>query len=257
MALPAIAGGANPAVVTHTEGSVQLQVGGHLSEAPLPPFLLQTDQSLVLGDGARVAVLNEGVAQAYPGPLTLGLANLGVPEVRSAPEGLDALLLRGASDARSGATRIDGPIQLTRPVPGSQVLSLGPIRWACEDCGPQSVQVVALPSGEVIWQGEGTDGVVYGGPAPREGLHAVTLAGRDHPFVVVPATERTHAEQLLASVRSEGLSPLEQASLEAALLLQAGHPSDALVGLDAAAAAHSGDPAWAALVARFEERAGL
>jgi hypothetical protein len=69
--------------------------------------------------------------------------------------------------------------------------------------------------------------------------------------------ERVHAQALLGAVQTQGLSPLEQVATQAALLLQAGYPSDALAAVDAAAQAHPDDPALAALVTRIERQVGL
>jgi hypothetical protein len=117
--------------------------------------------------------------------------------------------------------------------------------------------VIAFESEAVLWEGTAEDATTYDGPDLGEGLHVVSIGGREFPFFTVSPSERQDTRAALASVRSEGLTPLESVALQASLLLQAGYPSDALGVVDQGAQEHPGEPGWAQLVTQFEKRAGL
>lgn len=262
-AAPALAG--SPAMVTTVQGEVALVEGEDRAEAPSPPFLLEDDRTLALGEGALVVVLYQGHATQIAGPATVDRASLAPREGERVADAdvLDDLLGRHTSTAPTGASRGVGDLKLVRPVPGSPVLDAPTIAWRCDDCGPQQVQVVDLLAGETLWTSEGHGSLAYDGPDLPPGAYSVVIAGRDHAFTVAEADRREQVRAAAKAARRAAddlpadAGPAMRTAVVASVYLQAGLPTEALYVIDAALAEHPDDERLKALREAFEARAGL
>lgn len=268
LAMPLAAAAEAPAVVTTARGDVQLLTGDAAAALPPLPVILAPGQSLQLADGAMAVVLCGGQATKFSGPETVGLDRLrrsGTEEV-AASGVLSELLGRQSSTARPAASRgLGGELSLQRPVPWTSVLSLASIRWSCEGCGTQKVQVYDFRADEVVWEGAGEGAIEYPGPALKPGAYYVVLAGRDFPFTVPPAEDRTRVEGALDTLggagddlKEPGLdASLIRLGLEVAVLVAAEMPTEALYRIDAALLATPDDVDLLRLRTDVESQAGL
>ena len=261
--IPAWAGAV---LVTTVKGDVQLVDQGAHSTVPTPPFVLGTNQSLAVGAGGIVVLLHDGDATQVQGPTTIDSASLKVRSSASmaTPGVLDELINRQASSARAGATR-SGPTDLvvSRPLPGTAVVGLHEIRWACT-CDPQTVSVYDFSTGEVVWTKQASGHVNYDGPALHPGAWSVNLGGHDFMFVVLSADEqkrvesaRSVADSAAAKLKASGVSdPASLVALPAGIYAQADLPSDALWLVDQALVAHPGNADLLKLEDDYVKRAG-
>lgn len=258
LAVPGLALADSPAMVTTARGTVTQADG---TAAPTPPFLLQDGQSLSVAAGGVVVVLYQGQATQISGPATVSRDTLKTRATTAdaSVAVLDELLTRGASTATAGASRGVGDVRVVRPVPGSDGLGPHEIRWECGGCGPQEVRVQDLLEDSTLWTGTGDGSVTYDGPALPPGAYAVVLGGRDHVFTVAdaPVQEKAREAAKAAEAAAAGLDDAARAATVASVYLQAGLPTEALYTIDAALAAHPGDPTLTELRATFEARAGV
>jgi len=261
--LPQAARAEAPAMVTTARGEVQLMTGDTAAELPPLPVLLAPGQSLKLGEGAMVVVLCGGQATKIEGPDTVGLDRLRRKDSDdpAAPGVLADLLSRQTSTRRPAASR-GGNLTLLRPAPWTSVLSPSVIRWHCDSCGPQVIDIYDLRADEVLWTGEGTGSVAYGGPELKPGAYYVHIGSRDFPFTVPPVEVQDRVKEALAMIDGAhtGLdtgSVAARIGLEVGVLFAAELHSEALYRLDVAVEAHPDDPDLAKLKADFETRAGL
>lgn len=268
LALPQAALAEAPAMVTTARGEVQLISGDTAAELPPLPVLLAPGQSLKLGDGALVVVLCGGQATKIEGPDTVGLDRLrrSDSDDPAAPGVLSDLLSRQSSTARPAASRgAGGELTLLRPVPWTSLLSPTQIRWRCDDCGNQEVQIYDFRADEVVWTGEGTTSVGYTGPPLKPGAYYVVIGSRDFPFTVPPAEDQARLQEALGMIeRAHAALPAgnlggeaARIGLEVGVLIAAEMPSEALFRLDAALEKHPDDPDLKKLKVDVETTAGL
>lgn len=267
LALPQAALAEAPAMVTTARGEVQLITGDTAAELPPLPVLLAPGQSLKLGDGALVVVLCGGQATKIEGPATVGLDRLrrSDSDDPAAPGVLADLLSRQSSTARPAASRGGPEMTLLRPVPWTSLLSPALIRWRCEDCGQQAVQIYDFRADEVVWTGEGTGGVDYSGPALKPGAYYVVIGSRDFPFTVPPAEDQARLKEALAMIEAAhaGLPPGDPGAeaarigLDVGVLVAAEMPTEALYLLDGALERLPDDPDLKKLKEDVETRVGL
>lgn len=256
---------AAPALVTTTRGEVSVVREGVASAAPAPPFVLAEGERLRVGDGGLAVLLAGGLATQVLGPRELATSDLTpAPSGSGGGGSLDALLGRRTSVASAGASRGASDVRMIRPIPGSQVLSVPYVAVDCDGCGPVEVKLYDFGADRDVWRGRGGARIPYTGPALGEGAYLVGVGPREHAISVVSASERQEIEALVAAARSATdrwvgaeADPAARASVEAAVYLQAGFPSEALYTIDAALAAHPGDAALLELLRGYELRAGL
>lgn len=255
---------ATPAMVTTCKGEVRVQGSDEALEAP---FVLEDGQVLEVADGGMVVVLYQGAATQVEGPASVDhgtLAQAGA-SAGSDSDMLDELLSRGTSAAPTGATRAVGDLTLARPVPGSQLLALQTIRWDCDACGEQPVEVYSFRADEVLWTGTGAGTVAYGGPALAPGPYAVRVGTEEYSFSVAKADTATQvqsaqrsAENAVTDLQGQGVTDAATLlSVPTAVYLQAGMHTEALYLVDQALAETPGDPGLTALQGTLEERAGV
>lgn len=263
----ALVAAAAPAMVTTTRGGVELVRPSGPTPAPAPPFLLGEDEGLRLADGALVVVLHEGTATQLLGPREVARDDLKTREAtaQAGAAALDALMTRRVELSSAGASRGGGAaIRLTRPVPGTRVVGLPYVEWACEGCGDEGVALYDFRNDRDVWRGVGERRVAYDGPPLEPGGYLLTLGERDHALTVASADEaRELAELVAAATRAmddlagAGADAAARTSILASVQLQAGYPSEALYTVDAALVANPGDPHLLALQASLERLAGL
>ena len=223
----ALAGSSQPAMVTMATGTVTLIEGKTHNPAPAAPFLLAPGQLLELAEGAHVVILRSGGAFSADGPKKVDAAALA--PVSSSPDAVGTLLARQTSLSTAGASRAAG-LSLVRPVPSSTALAIGQIRWRCDACGAQPVEVRDLRADTVIWIGEGEEQLAYAGPPLAPGVYLLRVGGNDFNLRVTPAAA---VEPLLAPLASIE-DPADRAASQAGALLLAGYPTDALAILEGA-----------------------
>jgi hypothetical protein len=218
-----------PAMVTMVRGTVTVVDGATRTPAPAPPFILAAAQTLDLASGAHVVLLRQGGAFAVDGPRVVDPTAF--KGSSNASDKVGALLEKRTSLASAGAARSGGP-SIVRPVPNSQLLTLGEVRWSCEGCGEQTVLVVDLRADDAAWSTQGTGRVAYTGAALAPSTYAVTVGATERTFRVVP---RADADALIASLALETIAaPEDRAAATAGALFLAGYQTDALSTLEAA-----------------------
>ncbi|MFZ5482346.1 MAG: hypothetical protein ACOZNI_36630 [Myxococcota bacterium] len=236
-----------PAMVTTVRGNVTLVEAGARKPAPTPPFLLPAGASLDVAAGGHVVLLRQGGAFTIDGPKTVDAEAL-----RPATATADAvgdLLARKTSLASAGASRAAG-FQMTRPVPGEKLLTFEEVRWRCDACGPQKVELVDMRTGSAAWTKDGEGSVRYDGERLRPGPWVAKIGGREFSFVVASDDDRMAFARSLDAANLETVKdPADTAQLAVGLHLLAGYPTDALV-----IAERKKD---AALVAEIEKRYNL
>ena len=240
-----------PAIVTTARGTVTLVEAGARKPAPAPPFLLGPGQSLDLAAGALVVVLRQGGAWEVTGPKIVDAASLRPPEVTADASALGDLLARRTSAGTAGASRAGG-IAVVRPVPGKPTTALSEVRWRCDRCGEQAIELVDLRMDETVWTGKGTERVAYAGTPLHAGSYAVKVGGHEFAFTVTRPEDGARVKDALTQASVEKLDPNARAAATAALYLQAGLYTDALTALDGAT-----DPELVAMRVEIEGRAGL
>lgn len=261
LCLPSLAWAA-PAMVTTTQGRVELVADGKSEAAPAAPFLFRDGMELRLGDGAAAVLLYDGAAKRLVGPTTATKEGLsGGRAVSGAGKStslLDEVLAVQHSQAQAGAHR--GGVELIRPVPGGDLLTLQEIRWRCDGCSPMSVEVVDFIAGTTLWSGEGAGTVVYDGPALTG--DGVQIAIGDERFTVYRADDAKRKN--LEKVRAAAVAPMQ--SLEASkdgvgivsvltgLYVHIGLETDALYLADAAVIRHPGQLGFVQLREGLEQR---
>ncbi len=251
-----------PMVVTTARGSVTLEIDGQETPLPSPPFLVAPGQVLSLREGAMVVVLFQGSATKVLGPRRWRPEDIsaGVDGAASDAVGaLNDLLTRRVDTSRAGASRAG--LRLERPVARTVLLRPRTIRWSCDDCGEQQVQLYDVRADRVVWSATGASQVTYDGPDLEPGAYYLQIGGDPYTINVAPAEERQRVTRALEAARAAaaGLEddPAAAVSLSATVYLQAGMPSEALYLVDAALAEHPDDPALEGLRADYETRAGL
>ena len=261
LCLPSLAWAA-PAMVTTTQGKVELVADGKIEAAPAAPFLFRDGMELRLGDGAAAVLLYDGAAKRLVGPTTAtkdGLSGGGaVSGAGKHTSLLDEVLAVQHSQARAGAHR--GGIQLLRPVPGGDVLALQEIRWKCDGCGPMSVEVVDFLEGTTLWSGKGEGLVAYDGP-PLTG-DGVQIAVGDERFTVYRADDAKRKN--LERVQAAAVAPMQSleaskdevgsTSVLAGLYVHIGLETEALYLADAAVRAHPDEAGFVQLRDGLEQR---
>lgn len=262
LAVPALAGDA-VALVTLASGTVTLD-----GEAvPAAPFVLPAGKGLNLADGASVVVLHEGTATRLRGPRTVSLSDLNAPSTGASErrrQALGAVLSRDVSFTKAGASR-GGELQLVRPLPGGTVLAPRDIRWTCDGCGAQQVEVYAFLADEVVWTGQGAGAVAYAGPALDPGPYLVRIGAREFSFTVADKQTaarvnqaRAAADEAREGLKSQGVEDVAAlVSIPAGVYLRAGLPSEALSLIDQAIAEHPGNESLTVLRSHYERQAGL
>lgn len=217
-----------PAMVTSVSGSVTVVDGKSRTPAPSPPFLLAASQSLDLAAGAHVVMLRQGGAFAVDGPRVVDPTAFKAPATGGDKVG--DLLKKRTSLAAAGAARGAGPA-ITRPVPNAPAVSVTEVRWACDGCGEQEVNVVDLRADSVVWTGKGTGSARLAAALPP-GTYAVHVGGTERTFRVVP---RAEADALVASINPDAIvDPKDRAAAVAGALFLGGYATDALGTLEAA-----------------------
>ncbi len=250
-AAPAVA--ATPAMVTTTNGEVKVVKAGKADTAPAAPFLLTDDMTLELGSGAQAVLLYNGTAKRVLGPATTSTKQMeGGKAVSGAGKTgsmLDDLLSVQHSQAQAGAHR--GGIQLHRPVPGTDVLAVQDIRWACEKCGEQEVEIVDFLEGETVWTGKGTGAVTYDGPALTGDSYQIVIGDERFTIYVADAEKKKLLEQATEAAEGSDDAVADDAaaalSVKTALYTHVGFPTEALYLVDSAIAKNPGDASLIAL----------
>jgi hypothetical protein len=253
---------ASPAMVTTTQGEVSVVSAGHAASAPPAPFLLAEGAELKLADGAQVVVLYDGTAKRLTGPATVSRASMTGGKAHSgagrATSMLDDLLSVQHSQASAGAHR--GGVALVRPLPGGDVLGLSTIRWRCDGCGEQVVEVVDFLEGHTVWTARGVGEVTYTGPALTGDSYQIAVGSERFTVYLADAGKRAN----LAKATQAATAPMEalraqgdgvgEASVLSGLYAHIGLESDALWLLDSLAAKHPTEAGYAALAASLERR---
>jgi hypothetical protein len=247
------ASAATPAMVTTTNGEVKLVKEGKADTAPAAPFLLTEDMQLQLGNGAHAVVLYNGTAKRVLGPATTSTKTMeggkAVSGAGKAGSMLDDLLAVQHSQAQAGAHR--GGIQLHRPVPGTDVVAVKDIRWACEKCGEQEVQVVDFLAGETVWTGKGTGSVAYDGPALTGDTYQIAVGDERFTIYIANAEKRKLLDQATEAAEGSDDGVADDAaaalSVKTALYTHVGFPTEALYLVDAAIAEKPDDASLVAL----------
>ncbi|MCB9677299.1 MAG: hypothetical protein H6737_19465 [Alphaproteobacteria bacterium] len=254
---------AAPAMVTTTNGDVRLVVdGGKADPAPATPFLLKDGMQLKLSAGAQAVLLYNGTAKRFVGPATAtpsavegGKAVSGAGKSGSM---LDELLAVQHSQAQAGAHR--GGVQLVRPVPGGDILALKEIRWSCEACGEQTVEVVDFLEGQTVWTGKGTGAVSYAGPALTGDSYQIAVgderftvyvAGESKKKMLEKATEAAHDPIAALEKNNDHVGAT---SVLTGLYAHIGLESEALYLIDAKLAEKPGDKGLLAIRDGLEQR---
>lgn len=259
--LPTFASAGDIALVTLSSGEVR--AGDAAS--PAAPFVLEPGKPLTLAEGASVVVLFDGNASRFRGPRDLSLDDLSVDQAKRAnASALAAVLSRDVSFAKAGASR-GGEVQLTRPLPGGTVVAPQDIRWSCDACGEQSVEIYAFLEDKTVWTGKGDGMASYAGPPLAAGPYLVRIGSREFSFTVADQAtrERVNLARAAADTASEDLKSQGVAdaaalvSIPAGVYLRSGLPSEALWLIDDAIAEHPKDAALQELRASYERQAGL
>jgi hypothetical protein len=238
----ALAADPPPSMVTLATGAVTVVQGKTRTVAPAAPFLLASGQTLDLAAGAHVVILRSGGAFSADGPRVVDAKALA--PATATPDEVGSLLSNRTSLASAGAARAAG-LTLTRPVPNTPAYAIADVRWVCDGCGPQPVEVRDLRADTSVWTGKGDGAVRYDGPALAPGVYLVRVGGNEFSVRVSPADE----EQALLGGLQGIPDPADRAASEAGALLLAGHPTDALARLEAAG--------LTGLVAATEKLAGV
>lgn len=253
---------AAPAMVTTTNGEVKLVQEGKTDMAPATPFLLHDGMELKLGEGAQAVLLFNGTAKRLVGPTSASTSDVeGGKAVSGAGKDgsmLDELLSVQHSQAVAGAHR--GGVELKRPVPGGDLLALKEIRWSCEKCGEQTVELVDFLEGETVWSGKGTGSVMYDGPALTGDSYQIAVG--DERFTVYVAGDGK--KQKLAQAKEAAKGPIAMlekgddkvgaTSVLTGLYAHIGLESEALYLVDARMAEHPGEAGYAAIRDGLEQR---
>ena len=253
---------ATPAMVTTTQGKVELVSDGKTEVAPAAPFLFRDGMVLTLSAGAEAVLLFDGAAKRLTGPTSATKESLSGGNVVSGAGPntslLDEVLAVQHSQAQAGAHR--GGVVLRRPVPGGDVLDLKEIRWACDACGEQTVTVVDFLEGTTLWTGKGTGAVEYGGPPLADGGVQIAVGGERFTVYRADAVKRKNLDKVKAGA-SEPIRALEETqdavgsiSVLTGLYVHIGLESDALYLADAAAKAHPDEPGFVGLRDGLEKR---
>lgn len=234
----------SPAMVTLVKGPVTLVAGATRTPAPAAPFLLVAGQTLDVGAGGRVVLLQQGGAHTVEGPATVDPSHL--PAQGSVADAVGGLLDWRTSLSSAGASR-GGAVTVTRPVPDAPVLTLTEVRWSCAACGPQNVILTNLYADSAGWTGRGEGRVAYDGPPLGPGTYVVTVGTRE---LAVRVVAPDGADAALAAAHPDRIAdPQDRAAVIAGTLLLAGFPTDALRTLEAAGLTN--------LVTETERLAGL
>ncbi|MEZ4317524.1 MAG: hypothetical protein R3F61_08465 [Myxococcota bacterium] len=254
---------ASPAMVTTTNGEVKLVLeDGKSDAAPATPFLLKDGMQLKLLAGSQAVVLYNGTAKRLVGPATASTSTVeGGKAVSGAGKSgsmLDELLSVQHSQAQAGAHR--GGVELVRPVPGGDLLSLREIRWKCEACGEQKVEVVDFLEGETVWSSKGSGSVVYAGPeltgdtyqiAVGDERFTVYLAGEGKKKMLARAKEAAADPVAVLEAQND---PVGATSVLTGLYALIGLESEALYLVDAKVAEHPDQSGYAAIRDGLEQR---
>jgi hypothetical protein len=222
---------ASPALITLARGPVEI-VSPTGTRSVTAPDRLQDGEALEVRAGGMAVVLADGKAQQLLGPARYITApKAGAAGKTDSSVALARVLERQSSSASVGATRGDDALQLTCPVPDSPLVRLTDIRWACASCGETTAEIIDQQTFDVVWASSGKGSVVYVGPPLEPGAYAVRLGGdRYVSFSVVEPSAVAEVQRVLEESRrlTEALGPTERASVEAAVLRQAGFATDAL-----------------------------
>ena len=233
-----------PAMVTLVQGAVTVLTGTTRTPAPAAPFLLTPGQTLDVGAGGHVVLLQQGGAHTVDGPALVDPTRLRAQG--SVADAVGGLLDKRTSLSSAGASR-GGALTITRPVPRAPVLGVDEFRWSCAACGVQDVLMTNIYADSAGWTGRGEGKVRYDGGPLSPGTYVVTIGGEEMAFRVVP---RTEADAALAAAHLEAIAdPRDRAAVTAGVLLLAGYPTDALGVLETAGLVE--------LVAEVERLAGL
>lgn len=245
---------ASPALVSAARGDVAV-VAGDQESSLAAPYVLDEAHALRVPAGATAVVLFEGRAVQITGPALVKVGDLeGAGAVTGQdPSVLADLVTRGASAKPAGATRAGGT-SLSRPVAGDKVARVQSIAWTCDDCGEQEVSLSSFMDDEPLWSAKGTSSVDYDGPALDPGPYALSIGGTEFSFRVEDPSDVDSAKAIAAGSGVE--DPVLAAMVEAGVLAQSGHWSEALWTLDTALSVHGGDE-LEALRREVEARAGL
>jgi len=253
---------AAPAMVTTTNGEVSLVEDGKSAAAPATPFLLKDGMELKLGTGAQAVVLYNGTAKRLVGPTTASTLTVeggkAVSGMGKSGSMLDELLAVQHSQAKAGAHR--GGVAMMRPVPGGDVLALQEIRWTCEDCGEQKVEVVDFLEGTTVWSGAGTGSVVYDGPTLKGVSYQIAVGDERFTIYIAGDEKREKLDKVKAAMK-QPIEMLEASndvvgsySVFTEIYTHIGLETDALYMVDERLATEPGNEGYVAIRDQLEQR---
>ena len=256
-----VASPAAPVLVTATVGEVQLLAAdGSPQPTPAIPFLFTSQTVLQLANQSQVVLLDGAQIVVENGPRTLRAKTPPATGGASIEPALEDILGRAPASRRVGAARSSDGLVLMRPVPDIPLLALQTIRWRCDDCGAQQVDLIRVDTFTTLWTSTATGAVRYDGPTLTPGDYMVLVDGTYHAFSVAPDTTRSLLTTALQSIKAssdDSDNALGTVAATAAVYAQSGLSTEALYALDGALKASPKSAPIQALRLQYERQLGL